>query len=93
MEMGLAEKKVVITDAEVELKHLINGITYSHKEIFQNMAKHVDSGYSRPEAEQWSRLLYLPFPMIPEKDVSSNIRSWIQLGNYEASVMKMMKEM
>ena len=46
----------------------------------------MDSGYSGPEAEQWSKLLYLPFPMIPEKDVSSNIRSWIQLGNYEASV-------
>ena len=50
------------------------------------MAKHVDSGYSGPEAEQWSKLLYLPFPMMPEKDVSSNIRSWIQLGEYEASV-------
>ena len=37
---------------EEELKHLINGLIYSHKEIFQNMAKYVDIGYSEPEAEQ-----------------------------------------
>ena len=86
MEMGLAEKKIAITDAEAELKNLINGLTNSHKETFQNMAKYVDIGYSGPEAEQWSKLLYLPFPMMPEKDVSSNIMSWIQLGDYEASV-------
>ena len=86
METGLAEKRVAITDAEAELRHLINALTYSHKEVFQDMAKHVDSGYSGPEAEQWSKLFYLPFPMMPEKDVSSNIRSWIQLGDYEASV-------
>ena len=76
-----------ITEAEAQLKYLIRGLTYNHNETFQNMAKYVDTGYSgKKEAEQWSKLLYLPFPMMPEKDVSSNIRSWIQLGDYEASV-------
>ena len=84
MEKGLAEKKKAITDAEAELKHLIRGLTYNHIETYQKMAKYVDIGYSGQEAEQWSKLLYLPFPMMPEKDVSSNIRSWIQLGDYEA---------
>ena len=50
------------------------------------MATSVDTGYSGPEAEQWSKLLYLPFPMMPEKDVSRNIMSWIQLGDYEALI-------
>ena len=45
MEMGLAEKKIAITDAEAELQHLINGLTNSHEEAFQNMARYVDSGH------------------------------------------------
>ena len=75
MEMGLAEKKIAVTDAEAELQHLINGLKNNHKETFQNMARYVDIGYCGPEAEQWSKLLYLPFPMMPEMDVSSNIMS------------------
>ena len=51
MEMGLAEKKIAITDAEAEVKHLIRGLTNNHKETFQNMAKYVDIGYTRQEAE------------------------------------------
>ena len=64
MERGLAEKRVAVTDAEEELRHLIDALTYSHKTVFQDMAKCVDVGYSGPEAIQWSRLLYLPFPMM-----------------------------
>ena len=77
MEMGLAEKKTAIADAETELEDLVEGLTNSHKETLQNMATSVDTGYNGPEAEQWSKLLYLPYPMKPEKDVSRNIMSWI----------------
>ena len=37
MEMGLAEKKTAIPDADAELKDLVKGLTNSHKETFQNM--------------------------------------------------------
>ena len=84
--MGLAEKSTAIADAEAELIDLVKGLTNSHKKTFQNMATSVDTGYDGPEAEQWSKLLYLPYPMMPEKDVSRNIMSWIQLGEYEASI-------
>ena len=77
MEMGLAEKKTAIADAEAELEDLVEGLTNSHKETFQNMATSVDTGYSGPEAEQWSKLQYFPCPMIPEKDVSRDVMSWI----------------
>ena len=86
IEMGLAEKSTAIADAEAELVGLIIGLTNSHRETFQNMATIVDTGYTGPEAEQWTKLLYLPCPMIPEKNVSRNIMSWIQLGDYEASI-------
>ena len=86
MKMGLAEKKTAIADAETELEDLVEGLTNSHKETFQNMAASVDTGYSGPEAEQWSKLLYFPCPMIPEKNVSRDVISWIQLGSYEASI-------
>ena len=84
--MGLAEKKTAIADAEAELEDLVEGLTNNHKETFQNMATSVDTGFSGPEAEQWSKLLYFPCPMMPEKDVSRNVMSWIQLGDYEASI-------
>ena len=61
-------------------------MTYNHIEMLQSMAKAIDKGYSRCEALQWSKLLYLPFAMLPEKDVSNKARSWIQLSEYEASV-------
>ena len=86
MKEGLAEKKKAIEDAEAQLKCLIRKLTYNHNETFEDMAKQVDRGYSGREAQQWSKLLYLPFPIMPEKDVNSNIRSWLQLSEYEASV-------
>ena len=86
MEKGLEEKKEATKVAEKDLKSLVKGVTYSHNEKFQEMAKFVDAGYSGREAQEWSNLLYLPFPLTPEKDVNSNIGSWIQLGLYEASV-------
>ena len=86
MKEGLAEKKKAIEDAEAQLKCLIRKLTYNHNETFEDMAKQVDRGYSGREAQQWSKLLYLPFLIMPEKDVNSNIRSWLQLSEYEASV-------
>ena len=86
MEMGLAEKKTAIADAETELEDLVEGLTNSRKETFQNMATSVDTGYNGPEAEQWSKLLYFPSPMIPEKNVSRDVMSCIHMGSYEASI-------
>ena len=44
MKMGLAEKKTAIADAETELEDLVEVLTNSHKETFQNMAASVDTG-------------------------------------------------
>ena len=57
MEMGLAEKKTAIEEAEVELEELVERLTDNHKETFQNMAASIDTGYTGLEAEQWSKLL------------------------------------
>ena len=86
IEKGLAEKQEAIKDAEAHLECLTRGMTYNHIEMLQSMAKAIDKGYSGREALQWSKLLYLPFPMMPEKNVSNKARSWIQLSEYEASV-------
>ena len=60
MEMGLAEKKTAVEDAEMELEELVERLTINHKDTIQNMAASIDTGYSGPEAEQWSKLLYFP---------------------------------
>ena len=86
MEKGLAEKKEATKDIEKDLKCIVKGVTYSHNEKLEEMAKFVDAGYSGREAQEWSHLLYLPFPLTPEEDVNYNMGSWIQLGLYEASV-------
>ena len=86
MEIGLAEQKEATTVIEEDLKCIIKTVTYSHDEKLQEMAKFLDAGYSGQEAQEWAHLLYLPFPLTPEKDVSYNVGSWVQLGLYEASV-------
>ena len=70
MEMGLTEKKTAVEDAEMELEALVERMTANHKETIQNMAASIDTGYSDPKAEQWSKLLYFPSPMMPERNVS-----------------------
>ena len=86
MEIGLAEQKEATTVIEEDLKCIIKKVTYSHNEKLQEMAKFLDAGYSGQEAQEWANLLYLPFPLTPEKDVRYNVGSWVQLGLYEASV-------
>ena len=71
--MGLAEKKTAIEDTEVELEELVERLTVNHKETIQNTAARIDTGYSDLEAEQWSKLLYFPFPMMPERNVSKKV--------------------
>ena len=46
------------------------------------MAASVDTGYTGLEAEQWSKLLYFPSPMMPERNVSKEVMSWMHMGSY-----------
>ena len=66
IEEGLAEKKEAIKEDEAQFERLTRGMTYNHIEMLQIMAKAIDTGYSGREALQWSKLLYLPFHMLPE---------------------------
>ena len=85
-EKGLTEKRGAVTDAREELEHRIEQKTHSHMTVFEDIARCVDVGFSGPEAIQWSRLLYLPLPMMQEKDVSSNVKTWVQLSEFEAAI-------
>ena len=53
--------------------------------VFEDIARCVDTGLNGSEAIQWSRLLYLPYPMTPERNVSRNVKTWIQLSDFEAA--------
>ena len=75
MEKGLNEKRNAVTDAGEELEHLVYKKTSNHMTVFEDIARCVDVGFNGPEAIQWSRLLYLPFPPMQEKDVSSNVKT------------------
>ena len=66
-EKGLTEKRGAVTDAREELEHRIEQKTHSHMTVFEDIARRVDVGFSGPEAIQWSRLVYLPFPKMLDK--------------------------
>ena len=86
MEKGLTEKRNAVTDAGEELEHLVYKKTSNHMTVFEDIARCVDVGFNGPEAIQWSRLLYLPFPPMQEKDVSSNVKTWVQLSDLEVAI-------
>ena len=50
------------------------------------MATSIDTGYTDIEAEKWCKLLYFPSPMIPERNVSKKVLSWMYMGSYESSI-------
>lgn len=88
MENGLADRRDAVGDAMEDLGYLVKKKTKSHMTVFEDIARRVDVGFSGPEAIQWSRLVYLQFPKMLEKDVSNNVKTWVLLSEFEMALDK-----
>ena len=58
---------------KVALEDSVKAITTGNMVITQSYAIAVDTGYDNSDTSAWSKLLYQPSPVMPEKKVSKSI--------------------
>ena len=71
---------------KVALEDSVKAITTGNMVITQSYAIAVDTGYDNSDTSAWSKLLYQPSPVMPEKKVSKSIYWWMLRDMYEASM-------
>ena len=71
MEDGITEKRYAVADAVKGLEQCVKEKTQKHMTVVEDMARRVDVGFNGPEAIYWCRLVYLPFPKMSERNVST----------------------
>ena len=82
MENGIMERRDAVADAMEDLEYHVGKKTNSHMTVFEDIARRVDIGFSRPEAIQWSRLMYLhrrffpPFSRGAPMECTAQTHSW-----------------
>ena len=58
--------------------------------MVEDMARHVDAGFDGPEAIYWSRLVYIPHPKMLNKNVSTKVKEWVRLSEFEMALDEQM---
>ena len=60
--------------------------------MVEDMARHVDAGFDGPEAIYWSRLIYIPHPKMLNKNVSTKVKEWVRLSEFEIALDEQMEK-
>ena len=90
MEDGIADKKDAVAGAMEGLERCVKDKTQRHMTMVEDMARHVDAGFDGPEAIYWSRLVYIPHPKTLDKNVSTKVKEWVHLSEFEMALDEQM---
>ena len=90
MEDGITEKRDAVADAMEGLEQCVKEKTRRHMTVVEDMARRVDVGFNGPEAIYWCRLVYLPFPKMLKRNVSTKVKEWVHLSEFEVALDEQM---
>ena len=62
------------------LEQCVKEKTRRHMTVVEDMARRVDVGFNGPEAIYWCRLVYLPFPKMLKRNLSTKVKEWVHLS-------------